>query len=81
MSWVRRLGRAERIVVVIALGVALDVFGQYFVPLTTFPFASTPSVVVPSFGPPGWFRVVVWFVLAGGWALGSIAILRAPPPE
>jgi hypothetical protein len=80
MSWIRRLGRGERIVLVIALGVALDAFCSYFVPLYTFPFAST-ALGIPPGGSPGWFRVIVWFVVAGTWAMGSIAILRAPSAD
>jgi hypothetical protein len=81
MERIRHLGRGERIVLVVALGVALDAFCSYFVPLATFPYASTAQLSIPSSGPPGWFRVIVWFVVAGAWAVGSIAILRASPSD
>ncbi|HEY5024837.1 MAG TPA: hypothetical protein VII76_07660 [Acidimicrobiales bacterium] len=81
MERLRQLGRGERIVLVVALGVALDAFCSYFVPLATFPFASTAQLSLPSSGPPGWFRVVVWIVLAGVWAWCSFVILRVPPSD
>jgi len=78
MEQLRHLGRGERMVLVVALGVGLDAFCSYFVPLATFPFSS--SAILPA-GPPGWFRVVVWLVLVGTWAVCSIVILRTPPSD
>jgi hypothetical protein len=80
--WLRKLGHGERIVLVVALGVGVDAFCSYFVPLGPWPFGSG---VLPAYlrdGPPGWFRVVVWITFALGWAACSIGILRAPsePP-
>ena len=84
MERLRQLARSERIVLVVALGVALDALCSYFVPLATFPFASSAQLSLPPSGPPGWFRVIVWFVLAGVWAVCSIVILRpirTDPPD
>ena len=83
MAWVRKLGRAERAVLIVALGVATYAFCSYFVPLVTLPFQPSGQVNIVENGPPGWFRVVVWIALSFGWAFASIGILRAPtePPD
>ncbi len=74
----RNLGKTERIVLIIALGVSFEAFGSYFVPLSTVPFSSY-AIRAAYAGPPGPLRVVVWIVLATAWAASSIAILRASP--
>ena len=89
MAWVHKLGRAERIVVIIAFGVALDAFLSYFVPIggsgpISFSFStssSAPLTLVRGGGLSGWLRVFVWIVCALTWAAVSIRILRAPRPD
>jgi len=81
MGWIRGLGRGERVVLIVALGVALEAFCSYFVPLETYPFTSSSQLNLIQSGPPGWFRVVVWLALIALWAICSIRILRAPPVE
>jgi hypothetical protein len=80
------LGKAQRVVVVIALGLALGTVGSYLVSLGQGVFASgwygyaplTATLSAPGRGLPGWLRVIFWLALIGGWALGSVRVLRAP---
>lgn len=76
----------QRIVVVIALGVAYGAVGEYLVNLGTASFgwyAYAPlsqADYLPHTGLSGWLRLIVWLALAGIWALASIRMLR-PSPE
>jgi len=83
MSWIDGLGRSQRIVVVIALGLVLETVGSYVVNLGSglasgwyaySPF--TAGGFAPSTGLHGWLRLIIWLVLIGVWALGSIWVLR-----
>jgi hypothetical protein len=84
MRLIDGLSKAQRVVVVVALGLALGVVGTYLVNLGSgirfgwhaySPMAAT--VQAPGTGLPSWLRLIVWLGLIGLWALASIRILRS----
>ena len=88
MHWTDRLGKAQRIVVVIAFGMALGAVGSYLVTLGSrvragwYGYAPlTQAVYPPRTGLAGWLRLIIWLALAGLWALVSIRVLRPSPEE
>jgi hypothetical protein len=77
------LNKPQRVVVVIAFGLALGTLGGYLVnignPLVSGWVAYSPlsaGEFVPATGLHEWLRVITWLVLIGVWALGSIRVLR-----
>lgn len=83
MRVIDRLSMAQRIVVVIALGVAFTVLGRYLVSLGGHPpfgwygYSPLDARVGPvSSGLAPWLRVIVWLALTAGWAGSSIRVLR-----
>ena len=84
-----RLSQPQKIVVVIALGVACGAAGICLVnPGSTasggwYAYAPLSSqAVYPSHaGLAGWLRLLIWLALAGLWALVSIRVLRPSPEE
>jgi heme/copper-type cytochrome/quinol oxidase subunit 1 len=81
------LSRAQRLVVVVALGLALGALGSYLTSLGGRPafgwYAYSPltsSAYAPGGGLAGWLRLVIWLALIALWALASVKVLR-PPPE
>jgi hypothetical protein len=87
MRWIDRLSRAQRVVVVIAFGLALWAVGTYFLSygISGYAFSGTGiGPLTPQFYGAGalppwlhpWVRLVFWLVLIGVWALGSIRVLR-----
>jgi heme/copper-type cytochrome/quinol oxidase subunit 1 len=86
MNWLHPLGRAERIVLVVALGVALEALGSFLggVGAAAGWVAYAPLSQATQIGPGGlhrWVRLFIWLVLTTVWAITSIAILRAPTSE
>jgi heme/copper-type cytochrome/quinol oxidase subunit 1 len=81
-----RLGKAQRIVVVIALGVAFGAVGSYLVSLGNtvrggwYAYAPlTQAVYPPRAGLAGWLRLIIWLVLIGLWTVLSVRLLRSSP--
>jgi hypothetical protein len=81
-----RLSQPQRIVIVIALGVACGAAGSYLVSLRNtvsggwYAYAPiSPASYPPHTGLAGWLRLIVWLALAGLWALVSIWVLRPSP--
>ena len=79
------LSTAQRVVVVIALGLALGAVGSYLVSLGSgmaFGWTGyapmTAQLYAPGRGLHGWLRLIIWLVLIGAWALGSVRVLRPP---
>ena len=72
---------AQRIVIVIAAGVALAAIGFYLTNRGSarpgLHFAT--SAIGLYTGPPRWLRLIIWLVLDGIWAVASIVVLRSPP--
>jgi hypothetical protein len=89
MHLIDRLSKAQRVVVVVALGIGLAAVGSYLVSLGSGTAASGWHAYSPltqtSFWPPGtelpgWLRMIIWLALIGLWALASVRVLR-PAPE
>lgn len=83
------LSKAQKIVVVVALGLALWALGSYLVTLGSggelSAFSAGGGFAAPfgsslPFGLKPWLRLIVWLVLIGVWALASVRVLR-PSPE
>jgi heme/copper-type cytochrome/quinol oxidase subunit 1 len=77
------LTKGQRVVLVIAFGIALETLGGYVLSLGSGLavgwYAYSPlsgSGFPPSTGLHGWLRLIIWLVLIGVWALGSIRVLR-----
>ncbi len=85
MRMTDRLSQPQRIVVVIALGMALGAAGTYLVNRGNtfgdgwYGYAPLSETVYPP-GLHGWLRLLIWLALIGLWALVSIRVLR-PSPE
>jgi heme/copper-type cytochrome/quinol oxidase subunit 1 len=82
------LGKAQRIVVVIAFGMALGAVGSYLVNLGNtvragwYAYAPlTQAVYPPRTGLAGWLRLIIWLALIGLWAVVSVRLLRPSPQE
>jgi hypothetical protein len=83
MRWIDGLNRPQRVVLVIAFGLALEALGNYVVSLgsglASGWYAYSPlsggGFLAPT-GLHGWLRLIVWVALIGVWALGAIRVLR-----
>jgi heme/copper-type cytochrome/quinol oxidase subunit 1 len=78
-----RLSQPQRIVAVIALGMAFGAAGIYLVNLGNAAgggwYAYAPlsqAVYPPHTGLAGWLRLIIWLALIGLWALVSVRVLR-----
>lgn len=80
MRVIDRLSKSQRVVVVVALGLALGVIGTYltgqirpgwygYAPLTA-------TLQAPGNGLPTWLQLIIWLALIGAWALASIRVMR-----
>jgi heme/copper-type cytochrome/quinol oxidase subunit 1 len=82
MRWIDRLGKAQRVVVVVALGLALGIVASYLTSLGTrtgwYAYAplSGQSFQPQGIGEPAWLRLIIWLAVVGLWALISLRILR-----
>lgn len=81
MRLIDRLSQPQRIVIVIALGVACVAVGSYIADLgksaSSGWYAYAPlSAASPSAGLHGWVILIIWLALAGLWALASVRVLR-----
>lgn len=88
MRFTDRLSMAQRIVLVVALGLAFGVLGNYLDSLgntgRTGWYAYAPltrSVLLPGTGLPGWLRLLIWLVLIGLWAVAAAWVLRPARPD
>ncbi len=82
MRWIDRLGTAQRVIGVIALGLALGILASYLTSLGRMSgwYAYAPlsgqSFQPPGLGEPAWLRLIIWLVAVALWALASIRVLR-----
>ena len=85
MHLIDKLNIAQRVVIVVAIGVALAVTGSYLVSLGSgfhvgFGWTGIASQAMwpPGAGLPGWVILIIWLGLTGVWALASVIVLRPP---
>ena len=84
-----RLSQPQKIVVVVALGMAFGAVGTYIASLGNasafgwYAYAPlTQGVIDPAQTElHGWVRLLIWLVLIGLWALLSVRILRPSPGQ
>ncbi len=83
-----RLSQPQRIVVVIALGMAFGAAGIYLVTLGNtagggwYAYAPLSQAVYPTrTGLARWLHLIIWLALIGLWALVSVRVLRLSPKE
>jgi len=83
MSLIDELSKAQRVIVVIALGLALAAIGFYLVDIgsgTAFGwYAYSPlnnTLRTPGTGLAAWLRLIIWLVLIAVWALAALWVLR-----
>jgi hypothetical protein len=78
------LNTAQRVVIVVAIGIALAVVGLYLASLGSPRFgwyAYSPlasGIGPPGTGLPGWLRLIIWLGLTAIWALSSVVVLHPP---
>ena len=84
MRWIDGLNKSQRVVAVIAFGLAIGTLGSYLVNLGSglasgwYAYAPLSNALFVPRGLHAWLRVIIWLVLIGVWALGSIWMLRPP---
>ncbi len=80
MHWIDKLGKAQRVVVVVALGVAFLAVGSYLLSVgehgIAFGWTGYAPLSALDAGRPAWVSLVVWLVLTCLWAAVSIWLLR-----
>jgi hypothetical protein len=87
MRRIDMLSKAQRIVVVIALGLALAALGSYLGTLGSGDQYGASGVFGLTLGPSQpaglkpWLDVIIWLVLIGAWALASVRVLRPTPDK
>ena len=84
MRWIDRLNMAQRVVVVVALGLALGIVASYLtaVGVRTGWYAYAPlswQLQAPGIGGPGWLRLIIWLAALSLWALTSLRVLSQSP--
>jgi cytochrome bd-type quinol oxidase subunit 1 len=87
----RRLNRGQRVVVIVALAVALYFAGSYVETLGRSGWVAyaplrdqatyAPLSAFPNVGLHPWVRLVVWLGLTIIWAACSLALLRSPSSD
>jgi hypothetical protein len=76
------LNTAQRVVIVVAIGIALGAVGLYLTRLGSPRFGwYAYSPLAPGAGPvatglPAWLRLMIWLGLTGIWASASVIVLR-----
>jgi heme/copper-type cytochrome/quinol oxidase subunit 1 len=79
MYRIDKLDKAQRVVVVVALGVAFLAVGSYLLSLgqagTAFGWTGYAPLTAPT-GRPAWLQLIVWLALTCLWAVVSIRVLR-----
>jgi hypothetical protein len=74
---------AQRVVIVVAIGIALAVTGSYLVSLGSGFHVGWTGIASLAMWPPGaglssWVRLIIWLGLTGIWASASVFVLRSP---
>jgi heme/copper-type cytochrome/quinol oxidase subunit 1 len=83
MRWIDRLNMAQRIVVVVTLGLALAIVASYLTGLGVrtgwYAYAPPSGQVSAGLGEPGWLRLVIWLAAISLWSLSSLRVLSQSP--
>ena len=83
MRWIDRLNMAQRVVVVITVGLALGIVTGYFTGLGVrtgwYAYAPLSGQLQPGIGEPGWLRLIIWLAAISLWALTSLRVLSQSP--
>lgn len=78
------LNTAQRVVIVVAIGIALAAVGLYLTSIGSPRFGwyayspLTRGAFLPGSGLPAWLRLIIWLGLTGIWASISVIVLRPP---
>ena len=87
MRFIDGMTRAQRVVVVIGLGLALGAVGSYLESLGSglargwTGYAPLQVQLAPETGMAPWLRLIIWLALIALWAFASIRVLRPPPGQ
>ncbi len=82
MRWIDRLSKDQRVVVVVALGLALGAVASWLTSLgTRFGWYAYAPLTGQAFQPqgigePGWLRLIIWLAAISLWAFISVRALR-----
>jgi heme/copper-type cytochrome/quinol oxidase subunit 1 len=86
MRWMDKLNLAQRVVVVVTLGLVLGIAANYLTGLggglRTGWYAYAPltnQISPPGLGEPVWLRLVIWLAAISLWALTSLRVLSQSP--
>ena len=84
MRWIDRLSMAQRVVVVITVGLALGIMASYLTGLGVRNgwYAYAPlsgQLQAPGIGEAGWLRLIIWLAAISLWALTSLRVLSQSP--
>jgi hypothetical protein len=87
MHFIDRLARGQRVVIVIALGLALETVGAFLMSLGSgafgwYAYSPFTTQLLPSgTGPPRLVRLLIWLILIVIWAAVSVRVLRPLPAQ
>jgi len=80
VHWIDKLSKAQRVVIVVALGAAFLSIGSFILSLgqhgVAFGWTGYAPFTTPSVGRPAWLDLIVWLALTCLWAAASIRVLR-----
>lgn len=82
MRWIDRQRKDQRVVVVVALGLALGALASYLTSLGTGPrwYAYAPltgqTFQPQGTGESGWLRLIIWLAAISLWAVTAMRVLR-----
>jgi hypothetical protein len=85
MRWIDRLSKDQRVVVVVALGLALGAVASWLTNLgTRFGWYAYAPLTGQAFQPqgigePGWLRLIIWLAAISLWAFTSVRALKPSP--
>jgi heme/copper-type cytochrome/quinol oxidase subunit 1 len=85
MRWIDSLSKAQRVIIVVALGIALFAVASYLASLGVrsgwYAYAPlTGQAFQPQgIGEPGWLRLIIWLAAISLWAFTSVIVLRPSP--
>ena len=84
MRWIDRLSMAQRVAVVITLGLTLGIVAGYLTGLGVrngwYAYApSSGQLQAPGIGEPGWLRLIIWLAAVSLWSLTSLRVLSQSP--